>query len=1158
MTETFHTREERTRRFWKDHHIFQKSIDRRAGAEPFVFFEGPPTANGLPHIGHFLTRIFKDLYGRYKTMRGFRVLRKAGWDTHGLPVELEVEKELGFKGKKDIEAYGIAAFNTKAKASVWKYRDLWEKMTERMGFWLDMRDPYITYDTHYVESAWNVLGQIWDKQLLYRAHRVIPFCTRCGTGLSSHEVAQGYETVTDTSVYVKFKLNPGQYVNDIPLPENTYILAWTTTPWTLPGNVALAVGESIEYEVYQQENGEYWIVAAERREALGISAGPELSGIKGGISGKGLAGLSYEPLFSVPALQSDASYKVYVADFVTTSDGTGIVHTAVMYGEDDYALGTRVGLPKVHTVDASGFFFGVGELLDGHYAKDAKTEAIILETLSAQGRVLRTEPYEHEYPHCWRCHKPLLYYAKESWFIRMSAVNKELLANNETINWYPEHIKDGRFGQWLREGKDWALSRERYWGTPLPVWVCSKPECHHMRVISSYADLDRLRTTTPTRFVLARHGLTTRGKDGNLIISSLLEHDTYDLTDEGRAQIKKEAEALKASGGVDAIIVSPFRRTQQTAALLSETLGVPVSTDARLGELNHGLACEGKTHAVCQVPEVANSMDAPFGDGESWRDVTRRMMSVARELNVQYAGKRVLVVSHGDPLWLLEGALHGLSDAEILTTRNTQYIEQGGMHELTFPNWPFNDEGQLDPHRPYIDEIMIACEQCDGDMRRVPEVVDGWFDSACMPYAQWHWPFEHKERLDPQGPERQFPADFIVEGVDQTRGWFYVMLAVGTLLGYGAPYKNVMVLGHTLDAKGRKMSKSIGNTIKADELMDAAGVDATRWKLYSMNAPREPKSIDPKEFVATLKGFFGTLENCVRFYELYATEKNVPNGEDVHALDRWLASRLAFVTSAVTERLDAYDPMPAARALESFIVDDLSKWWLRRSRKRAEALPLLRDTLLTCAKLLAPFTPYTAEDIATRMGFHERGGEESIHLAAWPTVDASSRDEALEEEMRLAQEVVTRGLALRKEHNIRVRQPLARMLIAQPKAFSSDIAAIVSDELNVKELAYGAPADALDMALTPELRAEGFARECMRIIQDMRKDAGYRVQDAVYCQWYTEHAELSAALVAWTDTMAEDAVLSAFVKKKDADTMLDQERTVELAPGMSVWIGVRS
>ncbi len=1148
MTETFHTREEHTRRFWKEHHIFQKSIDRRKGAEPFVFFEGPPTANGLPHIGHFLTRIFKDLYGRYKTMRGFRVLRKAGWDTHGLPVELEVEKELGFKGKKDIETYGIAAFNTKAKASVWKYRDLWEKMTERMGFWLDMRDPYITYDAQYVESLWNIIGQIWDKELLYQAHRVVPFCTRCGTGLSSHEVAQGYETVTDTSVYALFPLRDASA-----FPKGTSIVAWTTTPWTLPGNVALAVGENITYALVRREDG-FHIVARELVEKIyGADAQIERECL-----GKDLIGLSYEPLFSVPALQSDASYKVYAADFVTTGDGTGIVHTAVMYGEDDYALGTRVGLPKVHTVDVAGFFTGVGELLNGKYAKDTKTEALILETLSAQGRVLRTEPYEHEYPHCWRCHKPLLYYAKESWFIRMSAVNADLLKNNEGINWYPGHIKEGRFGQWLREGKDWNFSRERYWGTPLPMWVCAKPECHHMRAVSSYADLDRLRTTAPTRFVLARHGFTTRGKDGNLIISSLLEHDTYDLTEEGRAQIVKEVEALKATGGVDTIVASPFRRTQQTAVIFSEALGVPIVTDDRLGELNHGLMCEGKTHAVCQVPEVANTMDAPFGDGESWRDVTRRMMSVARELNEQYKGKRVLIVSHGDPLWLLESAMRGMPDAEILAARNTQYIEQGGLHEVAFPNWPFNDEGQLDPHRPYIDAIVIKCKKCGGDMRRVSEVVDGWFDSGAMPYAQWHWPFQNEERLDSKSPERQFPADFIVEGIDQTRGWFYTLLAVSTLLGRPAPYKNVMVLGHTLDAKGRKMSKSIGNTVKAEELMDAAGVDATRWKLYSMSAPWEPKSIDPKEFVATLKGFFGTLENCVRFYELYVAEKNAPTAQSAHALDRWLMSRLAFTTHTVTERLDAYDPTPAARALESFIVDDLSKWWLRRSRKREEALPLLRDTLLVCAKLLAPFTPYTAEDIATRMGSHERGGEESIHLAEWPSVDASARNEALEEEMRLAQEVVTRGLALRKEQNIKVRQPLARMLVMQPKAFSPDIAAIVCDELNVKELAYGAPADALDTALTPELRAEGLARECMRIIQDMRKDAGYRVQDAVYCQWYTEHAELSAALVAWTDTMAEDAVLSAFVKKKDADTTLDQERTVELAPGMSVWIGVRS
>ena len=816
--------------FWKEQDIFAKSLEKTRKGKRFVFWEGPPTANGMPHVGHFLTRIYKDLYGRYKTMRGFFVLRKAGWDTHGLPVEIEIEKELGFKNKKEIEEYGIAKFNRKARESALKYTKAWEEMSHRMGFWLDMKHPYITYETNYMESVWNILSEIWKRDLLYKAHKVVPFCVRCGTPLSAHEVAQGYKKVTDTSVYVKFKLIG---------KENAYILAWTTTPWTLPGNVALAVGKDIDYIFVEYNDDSYgfkknnqtldhypsgtYILARElasKFDDLILWSQPKvvhgqfvnsqitfeqvLEKFKT-VKGSELVGLEYEPLFEVPELKSDKSYRVYDADFVSTQDGTGVVHTAVMYGEDDYTLGTKVDLPKIHTVNEQGHFVdSVGDGLAGKYVKSKGTEDLILQKLTEKNLLFKSEPHEHDYPHCWRCNTPLLYYAKSSWFIKTSAINQELLANNATVNWMPAHLRDGRFGQWLREAKDWTLSRERYWGTPLPIWECLK--CDHRDVVGSIKELEKRSVGPKNTYYVMRHGYTPRNEasptDG--IINTQLEKDTYNLTEAGRVGVEESLELLKMDG-VDIIYTSPFKRTQETAQIAARILHTEVIVDERLMDISEGMIAEGKK--VLETTPRKTSDDKP-ADGESWGDVRLRAAEFLKELESKYKNKKILIVSHQDVIWLMDSIANGLSAADLSGLTNLSMFTPGRLFKLNWRKIPRNEYGELDLHRPFIDEVIMKCPKCKSKMCKIPDLIDVWFDSGAMPYAQWHYPFENKDIF-----KKQFPADYIVEAVDQTRGWFWTLLAISTLLDKGAPYKNVMSLSHVLDEKGKKMSKSKGNEI---------------------------------------------------------------------------------------------------------------------------------------------------------------------------------------------------------------------------------------------------------------------------------------------------------------------------------------------------------
>ncbi len=1144
--------EEDVLEFWEKNQIFEKGQELRKKAKPFVFFEGPPTANGRPGIHHFIGRVFKDLFNRYKTMRGFLVERKSGWDTHGLPVEIEVEKSLGLKSKKEIEEYGIVKFNKQAKESVWKYKDEWERFTKRIGFWIDLKKPYITYEPKYIESLWHIFKKIWDKKLLFKGHKVVPFCTRCGTPLSSHEVAQGYKTITDKSVIVKFLISKSEFLKKFQIPndEPTYLLAWTTTPWTLPGNVALAVGEKVNYALVEKD-GENFILA---KDLVAILDGAI---IKKEFLGKDLIGLEYEPLFEIPSLRSEKSYRVYPADFVTTTEGTGIVHTAVMYGEDDYELGKKVGLPAHHTVDQTGHFTSEVPELAGRPAKNKETEDLIIRQLEIRNLVFKIENFEHDYPFCWRCGNPLLYYAMNSWFIGMSRLEKELVKNNRKVNWYPAHLKEGRFGEWLKGVKDWAISRDRYWGTPLPIWKCES--CSEHTVAGSLDDLEKKCFRQKNTFYLLRHGLSTKNgaaNGGREIISSKLEYDHYDLVSEGVEQIKKAAEQLKKSGGLDLIFASPFLRTRHTAEIIAEKLGLKVYIDERLKEVDYGYAVEGQHLDLYPELQIRSDFEVKNDDGESWNEIRRRMFAVLGELNQKYEGKKILLISHGDPLWLLDGLAKNLSEEETLLNRYDNYIRKGELKKLDLLNYPYNEKGDLDLHRPYIDEIILKCAKCGGPAKRISEVADVWFDSGAMPYAQWHYPFENKVQF-----KNNFPADFIAEGIDQTRGWFYTLLAVSTLLGDGPAYKKVFSYGHVLDEKGQKMSKSKGNVVDPWTVIDQYGADAARWYFYTVNNPGEPKLFSLNEVGQRLRGFVMTLWNTFRFFELYQTKNQIeakPQLWQLHVLDKWILSRLHQTIKLTTEAMDNFDSLSASRVIEQFVIDDFSKWWLRRSRNRLkDNLSFFRFLLLEICKLIAPFTPFIAEKIHQEL---HRGtnGTESVHWHDWPEVNKKFINQKLEEEMNLAQQAVNTGLASRKKANVKVRQPLSQFSSSVVAGIVSypDIIDLIKDELNVKAVVAGP--DELDLYLDDALKYEGWAREITRQIQDMRKEAGYKFSEKVVAQWHTDDEELKKALAEWEEFIKQNSLLKEFSLYPHTEPKnFDIQKEFELEPNRKIWLGVR-
>ncbi len=914
--------------FWDKENIFKKSLDLRSKNDRYIFFEGPPTANGKPGIHHLIARYFKDLWPRFKTMQGFLVERKAGWDTQGLAVEIGVEKELGLKNKNDIEKYGVAKFNEKAKESVWRYKELWEKFTKRSGFWLDLDNPYYSHDPKYIESLWWITKQAWDKKLLYQGHKVLPYCTRCGTALSSHEVAQGYQEVEDNSIYVKFKLKD---------EKDIYILAWTTTPWTLPGNVALTVGEKIKYAKVEF-NGEKLILAKDLIEKV---LGENIK-ILEEIKGKDLIGMEYEPLFegAIPKTTEnfDNAFKIYPADFVTTEEGTGIVHTAVMYGEDDYQLGAKFKLPKVHTVSLEGKFLPSVKKWAGKYVKDSKVEAEIVEDLNKKGLLLKEFTHKHDYPFCWRCNSPLLYYAMDSWFIAMSKLQSKLLANNKKINWVPKHLQEGRFGEWLKGIKDWAVSRNRYWGTPLPIW---------------------------------------KSEDGDII-------------------------------------------------------------------------CIGSFEELKSLAKDAIADD-------------------------------------------------------------------------------------FDPHKPGVDEIILVKE--GKEYKRVPDVMDTWFDSGSMPFAQWHYPFENKDKIDKR---LAFPADFISEAVDQTRGWFYTLLAISTLLDKGVPYKNVISLGHILDKNGKKMSKSKGNVVDPWMIFEKYGSDVTRWYLYTVNQPGLPKNFDEDVLKQITRRFVLTLWNTLSFFITYANldnftpEDKEPKSKNV--LDKWIINRLNQAVTITTESLENYDVILATSAIEE-LVEDLSNWYIRRSRKRfwkseddkdkQQAYQTLYWVLKNISLLLAPFMPMFAESIYGLL--KSDNNPESVHLADWPK--ANKLDNILLKDMDRVRKIVEKGHNLREEAKVKVRQPLNEMKVVG-KSLDDGLSVLIKDELNIKKIKFEAKIDVLDTKITPKLEMEGLAREVVRAVQALRKNSGLEVSDRIKLYYTSADNLISKTLKEYADYIKNEVLATEIIDSK--------------------------
>ena len=871
-TLNFVEREKETLKFWKDNQIFEKSVQLRKGAPAYTFFDGPPTANGKPHIGHVLTRAMKDIIPRYKTMRGYDVLRKAGWDTHGLPVELEVEKELGLDGKEQIEQYGVIPFIQKCKESVWKYKGEWEVMSDRMGFWADMDNPYITYDNDYIESEWWALKTIYEKGLLYKGHKIVPYCTRCGTALSSHEVAQGYKEVKETSATVRFR---------VPDEENTYFLAWTTTPWTLPSNVSLCVNPDVTYAYVRVDSKETLIMA---KDLIGtVLEGHETEIVKE-VLGKELEYKHYEPLFECTrkaAGGKDAFY-VMVDDYVTTTDGTGIVHNAPAFGEDDYRVCRRYDLPFVQMVDSKGEMCG-GTPWDGVFVK--KADPMVLKDLDERGLLFAAPKFEHSYPFCWRCDTPLIYYARSSWFIAMTKVKDRLIDYNRRINWIPETIKEGRMGNFLENVIDWGISRERYWGTPLPVWVCDK--CGKIHVVGSRKELSEL-----------------TGCDENV--------------------------------------------------------------------------------------------------------------------------------------------------------------------EL---------------HKPYVDPLTWKCE-CGGTMRREPVVIDCWFDSGSMPFAQWHYPFENKDMF-----QRRYPANFISEAIDQTRGWFYTLSAIAACLFDSPAFLNCIVLGHVQDKEGRKMSKHIGNVVDPWVLLDNQGADAVRWYFYTSSMPWLPNRFSAEAVSESQRKYMGTFWNTYAFYILYADIDNFDPTrhklvrDNLTPMDRWILSRLNTLIGHVEAYLDDLKMTEAGREMQDFM-DDLSNWYVRRCRERywgkdmtadkEAAYMTLYTVLKTMALISAPFTPFMSETMYQNMvRTVDKSAPESIHLCDWPHKDESFIDPELEANMAAVLDIVVLGRSARNAANIKNRQPVASMYV-QGKALPDIYVSIIADELNVKEVRFVDDASSfISYRVKPQLKTLG-------------------------------------------------------------------------------------
>ncbi|MDP3881153.1 MAG: class I tRNA ligase family protein [bacterium] len=1105
--------EEKVLSFWKSKDIFKKSLEKNNKGKDFIFYEGPPGANGMPGMHHMLSRFYKDLIPRYKTMRGFNVPRQAGWDTHGLPVEIAVEKELGIKNKDEIEEYGIAKFNAKAKELVFRYKDNWNDFTQRIGYWLDIENPYMTCDSDYMESLWWIFARANKKGYLKQLQRTVPWCPRCQTPLSSHELGQPgvYQNVKDPSLYVKLRLAPTSSTSLI--TPNTFLLIWTTTPWTLPGNLAVAINKNLEYKKFKVTKLDTGL------EELLISYNqpPEKEGYKieklESIKGGDLIGLEYEPLFQLPkdqlaALKGQDLYKVRHGDFVSTEDGTGLVHIAPSFGEDDYSLmGINEGLPITITDDGK---MGKGFPGEGLDVKEADNE--VVKDLDAKGNLYLFKKEKHEYPHCWRCRKPLIYMVRLSWFFTMSQLKDKLIKGNQKINWYPDHVKDGRFGSWLEEIKDWSVSRNRYWGTPLPIWVSEDGK--EKIVAGSLKDLAKY-ALSKNSYYLMRH-TQARANVENVIASGpeTSPETTSELTEKGRADAEKLAKKLKKEK-IDLIFASPYKRTQDTAKIIAKELGIEIITDNRLEELKTGVFSWrpiSEFHAYFKSRKERFSK-APEG-GENWNELRRRLINFYKEIDKKHQGKNILIVSHGDCLWMLEGAMRGLSDDELLEKK--YYPDHEKWHEISSSNLPFNEDGIVDLHRPYIDEIKLKTKS--GKIaKRVEDVADVWFDAGSMPYASHHFPFKKGKTLrQAQGKTTfrnlPFPADYIAEGLDQTRGWFYTLHAIAIMLGKDRAFKNVICHGLINDKHGKKMSKSLGNTVLPEEIIEKYGVDALRWYFFTLNDVGENKNFNEDDLAKTLRKIVLIIYNSYSFLETYGSD-NKDISKASHVLDKWILAELNQLLVSVSEKLDNYQIQNAGREIEKFI-DSLSRWYIRRSRDRFQsaaksenknendrdnASAVLRHCLLELSKIMAPFTPFFSESLYKSLETEK----ESVHLENWPKAESALKDSALIASMEQIRALAAEALALRAENKIKVRQPLQSLIVKDDSLIGQDeLLEILKDEINVKEIKFDAKLTSekgikLDTEINQALKEEGTIRELARAIQGLRQDANYKMSDKI-------------------------------------------------------------
>ncbi|MCL4405919.1 MAG: class I tRNA ligase family protein [Patescibacteria group bacterium] len=1113
--------------FWQSDRIFEKSLERRKSKKPFRFYEGPPYANGKPGIHHVLARVFKDIVLRYKAMGGFYVPRRAGWDTHGLPAEIATEKELGIKDKKEIEEYGIDKFNAKAKEGVMKYQREFELMTERIGYWLDLKDAYITYTNSYIAGLWKVFKKISNRGFLKRDYKILPWCPRCETPLASHELAQpgAYKLVKDPSLYVKFKLKD---------EDNAYLLVWTTTPWTLPANMLVAVNPNFTYSKYEV-NGEYLWSKITPPEIQGEAKIAETA------SGKELAGRKYIPLFGG---DREDVFKVVAADFVSDEEGTGLVHIAPAFGEDDLKLAKQIGLKKFPTtVDDEGRVVE-GFPGSGKFIKEADSE--IVGDLEKRGLVYRYGSAEHEYPHCWRCGTPLIYLARFSWFFEVSRLRKKLVEENEKVNWIPEYIKEGRFGEWIKEAKDWAISRERYWGTPIPVWKCDK--CEHEEVVGGLGDLVALSKQPSNRYFVLRHGESQSNVLN--IASGAPEKFDNPLTDGGRRDIERLLPRLKKEK-IDFVFSSPMKRAQETAEIVSKGLGIDPKYDDRLTEYRLGV----------MNGEPAEKFEAFFADqqekfskapegAETLADIRARMMNFVQELNKNYSEKNILIVGHGDPLWALEAAAQGWDEKQTAGAKAELYLKPGELRQIKVLNLPYDRTGKLDLHKPYIDEFKLLCPECGAGMTRTKEVVDVWFDSGAMPFAGGYYP-------------KYYPADFICEAVDQTRGWFYTLLTVSVLLGERGPYQNVICLGLVLDKNGLKMSKSKGNIVDPWSMMDKYGVDPIRWYFYTVNDPGDPKRFDEADLTKALRQFFFIIFNVFSFYELYADKSAELKGKPKSALDRWILARLYETEKAVSGNLNAYNVGSAGREIEK-LVEDLSRWYLRRSRGRFQRPESDKDfkeasaTLLECLKvlsqMLAPFTPFFGEALYLSLPLKSKAA--SVHLTDWPRLPKAWADPKLVGLMAGARDLVVAALAERNVKSIKVRQPLQTLKFSDKNLQNAEaLLELVKDEVNVKEAVFDGNLEAavwLDNKITAELRAEGLAREFTRMVQDLRQKAGLKPGEEIEL-FAVIDAESENILIGQTKELKSKLFARRIEFKKPSSFLAENEDRLGDKP---VWLGL--